>query len=238
MKTFPIAAVGLSLIASVLAGGSGNYQQCGGVGFSGSTSCADGWKCLCQNKCGYLIPPRNTYHTHNISTQIDYSQCLPPNQPAPNGWNQAGCPSSSGGSTPQPPASSPPPTSNPPATNSGSTGSSGTCSAYSGSKSGYATTTVRPPLLPSLFFPLSSSLLSPTISPSSLTLTNTPPSTTTTATKAPAAAAPTPVHSPGNPARAQSGPQPAAPPCLTTVALLSGVAVAAAAATSLRMLVL
>ncbi|KAG8532161.1 uncharacterized protein KY384_003801 [Bacidia gigantensis] len=81
----------------------------------------------------------------------NYSQCLPPDQSVPNGFNQASCGSSSGGSTdpkaPSKPSTPPSQPSTPSTPGSGTTGNTGgntggSCGALSGSKTGYATTTV------------------------------------------------------------------------------------------------
>ena len=80
-----------------------------------------------------------------LLTSSDYSQCLPPGSALPSGWG-AGCP---GTSTPQQPSQPQTPSTPPPSSggsnNGGTTGqASGSCGAYSGDKTGYATTTVCP----------------------------------------------------------------------------------------------
>ena len=149
MKTPVVLTLLSGLCATSLAATASSYQQCGGKGFIGPTTCHSGLQCYCQSDCPLPSPS----HLRSLTIHTDYSQCLSTDPK----WT--GCSSPSTRNTNSASTNSPSPA---PLTGSFSNANlpkaaapvksapttpvsplltPGTCAAYIGSKAGYATTT-------------------------------------------------------------------------------------------------
>jgi hypothetical protein len=62
-------------LSALVTAQSGQYGQCGGIGWTGPTTCVSGWTCVKSNDCGYLF--HSSHFTIAKFSTADYSQCLP-----------------------------------------------------------------------------------------------------------------------------------------------------------------
>ena len=57
MKSIIVVAAGALIAAPIVAAQSGAYQQCGGLDYSGPTTCVSGYTCTYGNDCTINYPP-------------------------------------------------------------------------------------------------------------------------------------------------------------------------------------